>query len=98
MTQWADSSLERLAELWVVKRDLYASDSSLSAMDLFVAVQGGLPAFPEELPFAAGERESPMRSGWAQRVLSTSHSQEGGGQCVTPGDFPPPLLGSRSYT
>lgn len=55
MTQWADSSLERLAELWLVNRDLYASDSSLAAIDLFAAAPGGLPARPEVPAPAAGE-------------------------------------------
>lgn len=56
MTQWADSSLERLAELWLVNRDLYASDSSLAAIDLFAAAPGGLPARPE-VPAPAAGRE-----------------------------------------
>lgn len=52
------SSFERFAELCDVKIDLYASDFSLSAMDLFVVVEAALLTFPDTDEFPLSEREN----------------------------------------
>lgn len=90
MTQWADSSRERLAELWLVNRDLYASDSSLVAGGLFAAPQSGLPALPEELAPAAGKGRAAV-SGWAERASAPPFAPGRGapGTLLLPGDRHP---------
>lgn len=55
------SSFERFAELCDVKIDLYASDFSLSAMDLFAVVAEALLTFPGTDEFPLSDREKKSR-------------------------------------